>query len=234
MLTPIDKFFALAQSDYELLGNTVNYVVGVLLNEKNDVNLLAEKLQSAISQSQTLNERIGRALDILIGILKDDESVPLLVSRLDNYNERMFAAVLLGWFGTRARTAIPSLIDLASGSSGVVEVAKQALLLIGNFDQEALSALQTHLQDGDDGALRELWDLISRAGYNSRHDFQRILPLASRNDNPHIREFAADAIRQLDPESKRIFSPILDRLKEDPYDHVKKAAMDSSEEARSF
>lgn len=170
---------------------------------------------------------IHSTLDDVIKTLEDESLIYDLIDRLKVYDDRFIATVLLGWFGSKAHLALPRLIDIARGSSSSVEVAKQSVILIGNAEQQIVLALRTSILDSDDGAFRELIDLVNRIGYSHNPDFENILNLAMSSENPHIRESLADAISSLSPLQKQQFLPFLERLAQDPEENVKSVASEA-------
>jgi len=172
---------------------------------------------------------VNTIIDGIVQMLNNNRIIPFLISKLDDYDDRYLAAIMLGWFGARAQSAISDLISLASGSSGVVEVAKQSVIQIGNAESEIISALQNSVAFNDDGEFRELSNLAVRYGCSSNTMFQNILKVATESDNPDLREAVADIISTLEGEIKQGFTSILDILKSDPNEHVRQAAFEASQ-----
>ena len=143
-------------------------------------------------------------------------AIPGLVSSLDEPSTRYFASILLCWLGPAARSAIfPLLYEVADGS-GAAGAAREAILRVGDTEQDLLTLMRKSVAAGDDFQFLQLSDLASIAGYNSSPEYTAILRAASESVNAELRANAARAISRLRPPQRQAQLPVLLRLREIP------------------
>ncbi len=195
-------------------------VAPVPLDPQLVANLCTQRVQTEPSPPNAT--RVGRAL---VDLLRNPEqSIPGLVSSLDEPSTRYFASILLGWFGPAARSAIlPLLYEVADGS-GAAGAAREAILRVGDTEQDLLTLMRKSVAAGDDFQFLQLSDLASIAGYNSSPEYTAILRAASESVNAELRANAARAISWLRPPQRQAQLPVLLRLREDPEEIVRQAA----------
>lgn len=228
----IDYLFMLNSSEREVLHSIVNRISAMIAQVKLTPEQIREKLINEVPGDGELQSfdayTVSKVTKALIQILSSETAIPFLVAKLYDYDNRYLAALMLGWFGEKAQSAISELLDIASGTSGAVEVAKQSIILIGNAEREIILALQESVSANDDGEFRELSDLAIRYKCTSQREFQSILEFAAQSKNPDLREAVADAISKLGTTDKQKFTPILDVLKNDVDGNVRLAAFEAT------
>jgi hypothetical protein len=233
---PVEFLFTLNDSERKIFWAMISAINIFITNNKASNSYLVEWLKDRRNIELNLQEYDSKLINYVVNkvieVIEDDDSVRFLIRGLSNVNYfqyRFIIATMLGWFGSRAKEALPNLVQHASGSGPEVEAAKSAILLIGDASTEIATALRTSISYGDDGELRELCDLACRTSFYTTSDFFDILHVAAKSENPHIREAVADCIRQLDISVKQKFGTILDQLKADLNDDVREAAITASQ-----
>jgi hypothetical protein len=223
----IDYLFTLRGTEREIftiIFDDINHLLA-----KGDIT--TENLVNALKNNRFVDPMLQQydtklttaILTTIIKMLEDEDAIFVLANKLGEYNDRYLAATMLGWFGPKAWIAIPQLVDLASGSSGAVGAAKQSIILIGQAESQIMAALLMSIAADDDGEFRELWDLIVRAGHHQlAPGFLDTLQTAAQSNNPDMKEAVVDAIEKLDALSKQKVSFVLDQLKDDSDDVMRK------------
>jgi hypothetical protein len=197
---------------------SISSLVG-LLEDSSFVNRLYEQHDSHL---------VSKILASITQMLTSEDSIHNLILRLDIRHERDLAAIYLGWFGSRASQALPELIDLASGNSGTVGPAKQAIRRIGNAEALLISALRKSILADDDGEFREVCGLIITMNYASAPVFRDLLYQAVQSTNDDMKIAVADAISKLKPSAKKQFSTLVERLMLDVNPEVLRAAREAT------
>lgn len=178
---------------------------------------------------------VDTVLQATIEVLDDSTSVAYLIERLQDprYGAYRFSIVtMLGWFGPRAKAALPVLVHFASGTGPEVEASKRAILLIGNAEADVMAALQQSIASAEDGEFRELADLARRMGLSATSDFWSVLHVAAQSANPHLREAVAETIGQLDADAQPPLADLLAHLQADPEERVREAARQAAQAVR--
>jgi|SRR5262249_8232163 len=179
----------------------------------NDIRMLAESNQSTASVAQRL-----------INLLQDDLSVPHLIAALSERSLSYPAALILGWFGPRAHSAVRALIEaIGWGPTIGVGAAATALERIGGDPTPLLDGLTRSLQETNDDAFVQLLGVAIDMGLYTDSRFIAILNAATRNPNATIRERTAEAIGVLPEDIRLRLDDAIARLKADHDYQVQKA-----------
>lgn len=160
----------------------------------------------------------------LIEMVEDDEAVEYLIAKLDDYQTRYFACSFLGWYGYRAKSALPKLIDLSSGHSSAAGAAQKAIIFIGGAEKEILYSIKESLRSDDDESFRHLSNLAARTSLNGTNAFFETMRMSAEHNNPNIRESVADIIIRLRMDDQEKIRAVLDLLLIDSNEAVKNAA----------
>lgn len=227
-----DDIFMLNYDERQVLRSVLNQISANTEQAKLTPEQIREKLIHEVPYHGELkrfdDQTVSKVTEALAQVLSSEAAIPFLISKLQDYDSRYLAALLLGWFGEKAEAAVSELVNIASGSGGAVEVAKQSIILIGNAEREIILALQKSVSANDDGEFRELSDLALRYKGIPQMEFQRILELAVQSKNSDLREAVADVISKLNATDKQRFTLILERLKNDADENVRLAAFEAA------
>jgi hypothetical protein len=227
----LEYIFSLDTSERQVLNATIQLADELIAGNNGSVEGLAERMQEHrrdnIKPQEYNCEKVNNMIRTIFDILQDDTMVQNLIWRLNDYRDSTLATTLLGWFGKRAHLALSPLVSIASGTGPAVELAKQAILRIGDVRLEIMQALRVSLSACADHEFRELSSLMIRAGYASSVDFANLITEAAMSENADIREATACTIQNLESSVKQQLLPVLDHLKNDPIEYVRQAAIDA-------
>jgi len=233
MSQSIDRIFNLHGPESEVFRIIIDIIDRIFMDLNNRAEFSADMLRAYCSKASTLRnydqKMVEATIELVTSILTEDtQIIPLLISKLSDYRDRVLAATMLGWLGSKAHAAIPTLVGHASGQGPATEAAKQAILRIGQAAWAITAALDDSIVAGDDGAFRELYSLALRGEYTTTPGFFRIVAAAAHSKSAHIREAAADAIGQMDSVRKEHYMTLLNQLKVDPDSNVRRSALEAS------
>lgn len=194
-------------------------------------NLEIGEVQAAVSQisideTGSKYDELKNLKNRLMKFLDDkDGAIEYLISNLNDYETRYLAASFLAWFGSDAKIAVPSLIDLVSGHGSAAGAAQRSILHIGGAEQEIIKAIEESASAEDDEIFRNLASLAIKTKLVSSDIFLEFLLKASKHHNPHIREVVADIIWHLKSMDERRISETLELLSGDNEEFVREAAI---------
>lgn len=183
--------------------------------------------EQVVSDTQALaqtDEPTARVAQRLIGLLQDDQSVPRLIAALPERSLSYPAALLLGWFGSRAQSAVPALIEaIGWGPTIGVGAAATAVVQIAGDPYPLMDGLTRALHEENDDAFVPLIGVAEDLGLHTDARFIQVLDAATRNTNPAIRERTADAIGRLPERLRILLGDAIARLTTDEEQHVQEA-----------
>jgi hypothetical protein len=158
------------------------------------VQFVAEMAKRQSMQGEDTN--VNAVLEHAVALLSGDPSTAIetLATELHDYDHRALAATMLGWFGSAARSALPTLVDLASFINNASGEAHRAVLRIGGAESEVLRQLQEALTEGDDQVVRNLFALGLDLGMKEVLAFQALVQAAAQSPSVDVRDAAADQI----------------------------------------
>ena len=167
-------------------------------------------------------EAFRQAMSLMLEVLDRDDSVPYLVSRLRSIS-LFYAPILLGWFGSRARQALPELLEVLAFSSVGTRLACIAMERIGLDQALAISYFRHILEDRlpDRDAFYNVGIWLYELGFQKLPAFYEILEMASQHEHPIHRRAVADILSEIPGSEKSGFSTIIERLKNDPDEQVR-------------
>jgi hypothetical protein len=223
----LDNPSTIKQNQLIFLGKVIETINSALTSQQIDSAGL-QKIILGISLEEIAvdtDEVKSIRTNLLEFLERGDESIQYLVFKLDDYQARYFAASFLGWFGNNANSAIPQLIDLASGHSSAAGAAQKSILFIGGAEQKILTAIGEALKLEDDESFGNLSNLALKTTLNSSEVFFETLLLGAANENLHIRESVADVIGRLQVSDTEKFKSILVSLLSDKSKVVRDAAL---------
>jgi hypothetical protein len=170
-------------------------------------------------------------LESAVALLSGEHSVSIeaLTAELHDYDKRALSATLLGWFGSAARGALPTLVDLASFINNASGEARQAALRIGGAEPEVLRQLEEGLTDGDDQVVRNLFALGIDLGMQEIATFQALVRRAAESPIVDMRDAAANVIAALRPAERQACRSVLKQLRNDTDPEIRAAAQSAED-----
>ena len=168
-------------------------------------------------------EAFRQAMSLILEVVHRDDSVPYLISRLRSIS-LFYAPILLGWFGSRARQALPQLLHVLTYSAIGAGLASDAIQRIGLDQTQAISyfrqLLEAEFPDRDAFYTMGSW-LLFDLGFQNVPAFLEILEMASQHNAPLYRQAVADILIEIPVSERHRFSTIVERLKNDPDEQVR-------------
>jgi HEAT repeat protein len=235
MANSVNQLLNLQGSEREILHKFIELIGSVLVEDSlltSQLVILLQKPGRTSLQCDNYDlDKVNFVRNQIINMLMDDQSVEILINKLDEYRTRYVVATMLGWFRSKAKIALPKLIGIVGDSGLANGAAKRSILLIGVDKKYIFEEMQNSIYTGDDGVFRELCDLVVIASYRTFPAFVDLLRSGSISDNSNIREVVADYIGRLAPSEKIQLLPVLEKLKCDPEKYVREAAEISANEA---
>jgi hypothetical protein len=131
------------------------------------------------------------------------DSIPVLTQALTNTHAcaRESAARVLGLFGAKAQSAVPALIRCAADKDDPVRgFATFSLGQIGREPDLVVPVLITNLRDPYHSARWNAACALGKFGDKAKPAVPALLQVLHESD-PDVRDIAADALRQIDPEA---------------------------------
>jgi HEAT repeat protein len=185
---------------------------------------ITEQVVSDIQALAQTDQPTIRVAQSLIGLLQDDRSVPRLIAALPERSLSYPAALLLGWFGSRAQSAVPALIEaIGWGPTIGVGAAATAVVQIAGDPDPLIDGLTRSLHDANDDAFVQLMGVAEALGLHTHARFIQALDSATRNRNPAIREWTADVIGRLPGGMRILLGDAIARLTIDEEQQVQEA-----------
>ncbi len=225
------KFPEFSKYEFGILHKLTTFIQSTLANRKMTAkelsNMLIHISPDTVGLSQDDFEKFDYFRSSIIEMLNDENAVNYLTDALHDYHARYLASVFLGWFGSKASTALPILIDLASAANSATGAAYNSIILIGEAEEKILGAVEKSLEERDDFSFLQLGSLALKTKLYSSQLFLDILGNATANSVPDIRENAISILVRMDPMFRESILVLLKKLQNDESQDVKEAAIES-------
>ena len=201
-----------------------NSIIQTLARRSYHGENITEQVVHDIQALARMDEPTARVAQRLIGLLQDDRSVLRLIAALPERSLSYPAALLLGWFGSRAQSAVPALIEaIGWGPTIGVGAAATAVVQIAGEPSPIMDGLTRSLHEASDDAFVQLLGMAVDMGLCTDSRFIAMLDIAARNPNPTIRERTAEAISVLPDDIRIRLDDAIARLRTDEEQHVQEA-----------
>jgi hypothetical protein len=229
MKHPIEKLFDINIYSEPEKHKAVNAILsGLNKSWKQDLNVAEvskDDLLKMLGPHRDLKNLvlIDEVLDYIINSFRDPETLAITVNNLKDKDHRHWATILAGFYGKKARRAIP-WIRYYMGGQAFPNDAEFALRHIGMSKKVLYTGLRIAIREGDPEGFLRLLDFMKfeYPGYQADLEFKKILDSASRRQNLHIRRGAVlTALSEMSLEVREQFNSILQRLLDDRDDSIR-------------
>lgn len=208
----IDQIISLRGEDSRILSVFVE-LIGLQMDREgassDRINAILDDPNTYTNQLARYNpEEVTSIKNLLTAIFQNDQSIQMLVEKLEDYDSRFLAITFLGWFGEKARSVIPEFIGVIGSGHPANAAAKRAIQLIGGGEELVLSAIKQSIMQEDDASFLELIDLALHTQLRESKEFDDVFSLGAKSKNPQMRWAAAFWISQLPEASKQSMKKI--------------------------
>jgi hypothetical protein len=168
---------------------------------------------------------VESVLDLVMNVLNDPETLPIVLESLEGSHHRQRATILAGLFGKKARKAIP-WVRYHAGGVAFPQQAQFALRHLGASRKNLYTGLRIAIRERDAEGFLRLIDFIAEdyPGFESDPEFERILDSASRI-KLRMKDIALQYLSELPIQARLQFKSIIQRLASDQDPEIRASAI---------